>query len=250
MLVAFFDASKTERGRSYIAVAGCLAHLDKWKLFQSEWQDVLNKEGLHCFHMTDFEAYQRDYKDWSRDRHNNCFRKLGDIIVRRTEFAFGRGVALDDFEWAKTQNEVLQPWSAFTYCANQCLHGIAHWASDHGYQGHIVYVFESGDGFNGELIQLSKSIESSQERRMRFRWKGIHILPKLANNPPYPLTPLQAADVWAFEARKEWENKYAVGKRIRPVRTSVRHLLGMGVKIDFGFSTRESLAEVEPYWLT
>lgn len=249
MLVAYFDASKTQLGRSYVAVAGCLAHLDQWMLFQLEWQNILDEDGLEFFHMTDFEAYEKSYKGWSLERHIKCFGKIEDVIGRRTAFALGRGVAHDDFEFAKTQNEVLQPWSAFTYCANQCLHGIAHWASNHGHKGPIIYVFESGDGFNGELISLAESIENSQERRMRFRWSGLHILPKIASTPPYPLTPLQAADIWAFEARKEWENKYAVGERIRPVRKSVQRLLSSGIEHDFGFSTRENLIRLEPYWL-
>jgi hypothetical protein len=249
MLVAFFDASKTQLGKSYITVAGCLASIDKWNCFHSEWQELLNEEGLQFFHMTDFEAYQGSYKGWNRERHNNCFGKLSDVIVRRTDFAFGRGVANEDFEWAKEQNEHLQSWSAFTFCAIQCLHGIAHWASNRNYRGDIAYVFESGDGYKGELLKLSQDVEGSIERKMRFRWEGLHILQKLEKNSPYPLAPLQAADVWAFEARKEWENKYAVGERTRPVRQSVRCLLGRGVDIDFGFSTRDSLASLNPYWL-
>jgi hypothetical protein len=251
MLVAYFDASRTGKGRPYVTVAGCLAHLDQWKLFQPEWQRMLDEEGLRFFHMTDFEAYEGAYKEWSRKRHETCLQKIADVIVPRTKFAFARGVADDDFDFAKTQNEVLQPWSAFTYCASQCLHGIAHSASNHGHEGPIIYVFESGDGFKGELLSLAESIENSKERRMRYRWNGLHILPKIANDPPYPLTPLQAADIWAFEARKEWENKYAVGERTHPLRRSVRMLLeGTGVEHDFGFSPRENLVNLEPYWLT
>ena len=125
MLVAYFDASRTELGRPYVAVAGCLAHLDKWKLFQPEWQQILDEEGLSSWHMTDFEAYEKEYRGWTRERHEQCFTRIGTVIVNRTDFAFGRGVAYDDWEYAKTQNEILGPWSAFTYCANQCFHSIA-----------------------------------------------------------------------------------------------------------------------------
>jgi len=252
MLVAYFDASKTQLRRPYVAVAGCLANLNTWKLFQPEWQSILNDEGLPFFHMTDFEAYKNDYKGWTKERHEKCLIRLGTVMVNRTEFAYGRGVALDDWEYAKTKNEVLNPWSAFTYCANQCFHSIAIWANEHNHIGPISYIVESGDGYNGELIKLKDDIESSPTRRMRFRWAGLHILPKLAD-ALYPLTPLQAADVWAFETRKEWENKYAVGdgERLHPVRHSIKFLLQSGaVKHDMGFSTRENLVNLQPYWFT
>jgi hypothetical protein len=53
------------------------------------------------------------------------------------------------------------------------------------------------------LLALKDLIEHSPVRKKRYRWAGLYILPKIMDNPPHPLTPLQAADVWAFEARKE-----------------------------------------------
>ena len=253
MFTAYFDASRTQDGRPYVAVSGCLASEAKWKLFQHAWQIILEREDLPFFHMTDFEAYQTNYyRDWSKERHNSVLTDLASIMIPNTDFAFGRGVAIDDWEHAQTQNEALKSWSAFSYCANQCLHAIAIWANEHNHTGPIIYVFESGDGYDGELLARKKEIESSRTSMMRFRWGGLHIMPKRAD-APFPLTPLQAADIWAFETRKEWENKYAVGKeeRLRPLRYSARLLLGSGtIKYDFGFSARENLLNLEPYWLT
>jgi len=56
MLVGYFDVSKTQMGKSYVAVARCLAQLDQWMLFHSEWQNILDEEGLEFFHMTDSAA--------------------------------------------------------------------------------------------------------------------------------------------------------------------------------------------------
>jgi len=247
MLSAYFDASTTQKGKPFVTVCGCLASVARWKTFQSKWQKILAKEGLPFFHMTDFEGYYGHYKGWTKERHNHVFKKIAKAIVGRVDFAFGRGVAHDDFEWAKTQNPILSHWSAFTYCAAQCLHAVAGWAIRHNHDGPIAYIFESGDGFDRELNEFKALIESSEHRMNRFRWAGLHILPKVMNNPPYPLTPLQSADVWAFEARKEWENFHSTGVRTRSVRKSARHLLGKGVEIDFGFSPRKNLVTLDPY---
>jgi len=248
MLAVYLDASNTEKGRSFVTVAGCLATVERWKTFQTKWQALLDKEGLPFFHMTDFEGYHGHYKGWTQKRHKHVFRKVAKAIVGRVDFAFSRGVAHDDFEWAQTQQPILSHWSAFTFCAAQCLHAVANWAIKHNHDGPIAYIFESGDGFDGELNEFKTLIESSEDRMKRFRWAGLYILPKVKANPPFPLTPLQAADVWAFEARKEWENYHSTGVRSRAVRKSARLLLGKGVEIDFGFSPRRNLVTLEPYW--
>lgn len=246
--LAYFDASTTQKGRPFVTVSGCLAPAARWKTFESKWRKMLNKAGLQYFHMTDFEAYQGDYKNWTKTMHNHFFKKMAPAITGRTKFAFGRGVAHDDFEWAQSRNAQLQGFGTFTFCASQCFHAIAAWATRHMHNDKIVYIFESGDGFDGELLTLKTHIENSQDRMKYYRWGGLYILPKIADNPPHPLTPLQAADIWAFEARKEWKNFHSTGKRSRSVRKSARALLGRGVEIDFGFSEREDLLSLPFYW--
>ena len=75
--------------------------------------------------MTDFEAYEEHYKNWTRARHENCWNRISEVIIQRTDFALGRGAAYDDWEYAQRKNEVLARWSPFTYCVNQCFHSIS-----------------------------------------------------------------------------------------------------------------------------
>ena len=250
MLAAYCDASYTELGKRFVMVAGCLATVSRWKTFQSKWQAMLTKEGLPFFHMTDFESYQGHYKGWTKERHIHVMKKVATAIRGRIDFAFGRGVLCKDYEEAQLHNPTLSDYRPFTYCASQCFHAVAEWAEKYGHHGPIAYIFESGDRYVQELNRYKLMIEASQNLMKRFRWAGLHILPKVMDNPPFPLTPLQAADVWAFEARKEWENAHslALGKRNRAVRRSARALLGNGVEIDFGFSDQGSLLSLEPYW--
>jgi hypothetical protein len=250
IFAAYFDASTSQKGRKFVTVSGCLASVARWKTFDSKWHKMLRKESLPYFHMTDFEAYQEHYKDWNKAKHKHLFKKIARTITGQTKFAFGRGVAHDDFVWAQSQNALLQGFSPFTFCASQCFHAVAEWAKRNTHSNSIVYIFESGDGFDGELLVLKDLIEHSPARKKRYRWAGLHILPKIMDNPPHPLTPLQAADVWAFEARKEWENFHSTGTRTRAVRKSARALLGKGLELDFGFSERKNLLSLPPYWET
>ncbi|MDR4470391.1 MAG: hypothetical protein MRJ68_19195 [Nitrospira sp.] len=248
MLAAYFDASTSQKDKHFVTVAGCVAPINRWKTFESKWQKLLDKERLLFFHMTDFESYQGPYRGWSRKQHKHFMRKITKAIVTRTSFAFGRGVAHEDFEWAQSQKQELRTFrSPFTYCAAQCFGAVTNWADGHNEREPIIYIFEAGDGFDGELRRYQQDIERSESLKARYRWNGLYILPKAMEHPPFPLTPLQAADVWAFEARKEWENFHSTGERQRPVRRSARSLLGKGVEIDFGYSTRESLLNLVPY---
>ena len=74
-------------------------------------------------------------------------------------------------------------------------------------------------------------------------------MPKISKDkvPPFPLTPLQAADVWVFEARKEIENFIIPGTPLRDFRLSASALLeGIG-DTDCGLYDRDKLMAIELY---
>lgn len=249
MLSAYFDASYTERGKPLVVIGGCVARASRWKTFQVEWQEMLDQEGLQFFHMTDCGAYQGPYTNWNKEKHDHFMKKVTAIISRRIELAVSRAVLVEDFDWALPKNRNLTGYNSFTFCAIQSLQGIAQWANRHNIEGPIAYIFEGGDGQDHELLALKNHIEESEDRMRLFRWSGLHIVPKIMNDkvPPFPLTPLQAADVWAFEIRKEMENFHIPGQPLREFRRSTNALMQGAGEEDCGFLTRDILMGIEVY---
>ena len=95
ILAAYFDVSTSKR-ESFVTPSDDWTSVARLKTFDSKWHKMLRKKAYHYFHITDFEAYQGHYKDWSKTRHNHLFKKIA-RTNRKRKFAFGRGVAHDHF---------------------------------------------------------------------------------------------------------------------------------------------------------
>jgi len=100
MLSAYFDASYTEPGKPLVVIGGCVARVSRWRTFQSEWQEMLDQEGLEFFHMTDCEAYKGPYKNWNKEKHVHFMKKVTAIINRQIELKVSRAILVEDFDWA------------------------------------------------------------------------------------------------------------------------------------------------------
>ncbi len=70
--------------KSTITLCGYVAEVERWEEFNAQWGQVLCESGLKArpgyFHMTDFNARQRDYRDWTRDKRVQVFDRLLEII--------------------------------------------------------------------------------------------------------------------------------------------------------------------------
>ncbi len=90
MLRAFLDAGKTFPGLALypaITVAGFVADLDRWAVFQSKWAKERKRLGIEYFHMVDYEAKKKvPYRDWSNRKHANVLKKLVQITLENVSF--------------------------------------------------------------------------------------------------------------------------------------------------------------------
>ncbi len=250
MLSAYFDASYTEPGRNLVVIGGCVARVPQWVAFESEWEDMLARAGLQFFHMTDFEARQGPYKHWPNDKRDEVIRKFTSIISQHVELAVSRAVMPAELEVARLQNKNLAIYSGFTLCALQCLHGVASWADKESIEGPIAYFFEAGDGYDEFFGELRFEIEQSEYLMQRFRWNGLTIAPKLGEGravPLYPITPLQAADIWAFEVRKEMESNIIPETPLRPFRRSATALLEGEGRVNCGYYEQAELLPMNAF---
>src|SRR5262249_19335072 len=78
---AYFDESYSGR---VMAIGGYLSTIERWCRFQDEWQDFLTAFGIESFHMKDFKAGQRQFKNWTAEQRRRCIDWYTGIIARRT----------------------------------------------------------------------------------------------------------------------------------------------------------------------
>jgi hypothetical protein len=70
MLWAYFDESGWHPNGGALAkltVGGCIASFETWEALSLNWASAIENMGIPYFHMTDFEARQRPYENWTRE---------------------------------------------------------------------------------------------------------------------------------------------------------------------------------------
>jgi len=220
MFVAYFDESGTQRGSPVVAVAGFLAPVKQWERFQAEWARVLQQEGLSFFHATDWENRQGQFKGWDNDQRIAVYKKLTGIIQRRITIPVLTAVNTADYAEAKLWEMVQEdfPRNPYGFCALVCMQIIGNWADQVKYNGPIAYVFEDGAAHRTELTTSLRDILRDDVNKRRFRFISSTYADKRA------FTPLQAADILAYEACKDMRNQTVDG-HVRRQRVSYRALL-------------------------
>lgn len=217
MFVAYFDESGTQRGSPVVAVAGFLAPEKQWARLQVEWAKVLQDEKLSYFHMTDWENRQGQFKGWDNDRRIAVYRRLIGIIQRRITIPVFSGVKTKDYAevkiWERFHN---MPKSPYAFCSVMCMRLLVNWADAVGHQEPIAYIFESGAMNRGELMAGHSAIMRDEKNKRRYRLGSFTYADKRE------LSPLQAADILAYEAYKYLRNE--LEGKVRQQRKSLTSL--------------------------
>src|SRR5215472_4407560 len=77
---AYFDDSGTH-AQANVAVAACfISTVDKWNTLERLWNELNAKENFGIFHMADFVARTKQFKDWDDAKRDRVIRELIKII--------------------------------------------------------------------------------------------------------------------------------------------------------------------------
>jgi hypothetical protein len=217
MLAAYFDESGIHSGCPALTVAGWLSTELQWKKFQKEWDDALQDAGLTYFHMTDYENRQGSYKHWTNPKREAVLKTLHKIIRKRAIIPVSASVPIQLYK--DIRQNYAKPNSPYIFCVHQCLLQLEVWARENRDNRNVKYVFERGSGFGNDLSGLFQHLMKDPIKKHRFRLASWQFGDKRM------LTPLQAADLLAYESNKEMLNFIVPGTDIRPIRKSALNLV-------------------------
>lgn len=202
VLRVYFDESGTHKGSGALVVAGYLANDRLWDRFDTEWSNLLRREGLAAFHMTDCENLRGEFRGWDESRRRRVVQTVTAIIRRCTWFRIAAAVNLADYQSAASLlRDSLSPYS---FCVNECLKRIRRWADERAVDSRIAYVFEQGSPFQGDVNDTMRMAMSDPGLKERYR------IGSWVFSDKRDLLPLQAADVYAYECWKELTNRILV----------------------------------------
>lgn len=205
-LVGAFDASGKEDQR-LLLVAGFISRAIDWQSFHKEWLARLAQDGLSHFHMVDFAACQRQFLGWrdNETRRRTLFGDLMGIIKAHVYCKFGCAIENDQFYALSPANQQEFALNAYSLAGRTCVADVYKWKARNGL-GHVPtgYVFEEGDEGAGLLVQR---MEEDGHATPRFKPKVDRVEPD--GSPINAYTPLQAADILAYEFAKPYKDVLA-----------------------------------------
>lgn len=202
MLTAYMDEtghSKDER-QKFNGMAGLMTKEENWRIYKREWGKILKHFKIPYIHMKESAEM---FAGWSEAKVKDLSRCVWEIIVGIEALPIGSIIPMDEFRQheAQLRDCFLDPY----YIAMQNCMSFAHsflmeggpFESD--IDARVAMVFSDQTEFRNEALRLFEAAKRNS--------RGIK-LDKI--DPPAfrdmkALTPLQAADVVAYEIYKEFD---------------------------------------------
>jgi hypothetical protein len=221
-LVAAFDASGKESS-SCLVVAGFLSSQEDWKSFDAAWTKRLKADGLDYFHMVEFAASKKQFAQGWKDNEERRRRLLGDlvgIIKSHVYRKFASVVIMNSWNKLSDQNKRDYSLNAYVLAARSCAARVREWLEAESYTSPTGYAFEDGDEGKGLLDK--RFVEDNLPRPV-FKPKKDTV--RLDGTIERGYTPLQAADIFAYELQKPTVSVLAGKPRLPKFRWGLEELL-------------------------
>lgn len=205
----YYDAGGThdnpdKRGRQAptVAVAGYLGTASQWYEFDRLWRKRLKQDKLAYFHMSSFMANGDIFgkcATWSEERKLGLLKDLISIIANNVAYGIGMIVHRADYKQFLSDEPHMpvvlgQPYA---FCSFRCFESGADWLKKAGSNDKINYIFELGDQYYEQIHTTHAFICRHEPLNQVFRLGSLTFAP--GNN-----TPLQAADMLAWELNREF----------------------------------------------
>ncbi len=212
MLATYADETghHADPQRRFVGIAGFLGHSDKWNRFDAEWRQACHEEGVkEPFHMVDFAASREQFESWKDDevRRKRLLGRLVAAIKNAEVYPIGAVVPIEDFN-SLTEAQRISLGSDPYYVAFQAItHQMAFAGALMSYPPEpIPMVYARLKGYTGKAMELWDAIK---EHNLYGFWMG-----SFTPGDPEHYSPLQAADLWAYELGAYWhdKNRWAFGE--------------------------------------
>lgn len=196
MLTVALDVSEPQPNRTFLVMAGFVSSAEQWAEFDRAWCQRLREDGLTYFQMRAFAHSDHEFKvGWrgNETRRQKLLRDLLEIITEHVYQKFAVVIQADAFdaisEDASSYFRTMIA-AAGKFIASQ----VYHWRDREGYRDNPRFIFEDGDRDKGTLMDAMKEITGRTpgfEQKKDDPSRGI-----------VAFTPLQAADILAYEVKQ------------------------------------------------
>jgi hypothetical protein len=198
MLGLYFDESESA---NILTLGGFIADVRRWERFHKEWKKVLAEFHIPYFHMKEFAHSRGIFEGWKDDPRRDVLMKRI-VWTIKSHVSHGFAVMVDTEEYDQRFKDLIFPGkSPYFLCHYSCYGLLMKHCKKFGIKDGIAVVFD--ETVHSQRIALG--IYGAYKRMPDW---GNAYLSSLTFADDKVLSPLQAADVFAYEA-----NKYHRGYR-------------------------------------
>ena len=189
MLWGYFDESG-EHNKSgslvRLTIGGALAPVGAWEAFSAEWSALLDSAGIPFFHMTDFEAYQKEFSRWTKARHRDFLESALGVIAKNLRAPGGLCLGFTNSAQVHRRTVHLTYHAGLVDAIMLAANAVAY-----SLEEPIALVFATHPEFKSSDLKKILNI-------VNVTYPGVR---DISTSSPDVSCPLQAADLIAYEIR-------------------------------------------------
>jgi len=199
MLAGYFDECYSHPPRPLVyTIAGYIAEDKKWKEFDRQWQQALDKENIPVFQMRVFARREGIYKNWADTKRTRYLHRLHGIIHRHAIADFAVSVVIADYDKIMPPDLKDSFGDPRAFAVFNCVRLIKGWANRADITEPVDFVFNKGAMRDVPIRAVFGGLDKTQEAGQQIG--GVSFYGKEAR-------PLQAADTAAYENMREMRRR-------------------------------------------
>lgn len=231
MIIAYMDESGhfDDPECRYVGMAGFAGPQELWDPFGILWDVTIRSSPFHLmrpFHMREFAHRRGEFEGWSEEKRKALYAKLIEAILLIQPIPFGAMVSISDFK-SLTPEQQLDFKSPYHLAFQTCTRG----AAISALKPHEVNMVFS-ENLDYGAVQSDASAGADQLGDAHVLWRAIKELTLFGEwmgecsfSSPAVTPQLQAADLFAYELYKEFENQQR--RPDLPMRWGLRQILSL-----------------------
>lgn len=156
MFTAYFDVSGSKNA-PVMTMAGYVSDVKKWAKFERRWKEILDRQGVKQFHMTDCVSFAGEFASWRAipDRRTRFINELSECAKKYTNKRFSATVIMEDYRRVDADYRLHEYYGyPYSLCGLSCMEHVRTWARKRKVRERIIYVFEDGDERKGNFPKL------------------------------------------------------------------------------------------------
>jgi hypothetical protein len=190
-LCAYIDETGISGSPTATIVGGLIGRCDEWLKMEEPWRQRVADDGISCFHATKCRGGHGEYHPWRPDwaRMERHYTELAHIAGRASLRPVSGSVLFAD--WMRLNDPTLKSrfLSPYGFCFELCLFHAQAIARELNETVMVIYAL------NEEYRERAAEVADAYVRNQHF----FPLIKSCAPGRPAEVTPLQAADMAAYE---------------------------------------------------